>query len=108
MRTKMNVLFAVVSVVVIAGCKSEADRACQQGEEALAKGDYRRGRSQLRATAHWQARFLRGSQWPRLGSSQERKVDEAVAHYRKALEIKPDTPKPTTTRDGSDQFGTER
>ena len=50
MRTK--ILFVVLFVLAIAGCKSEAEKACQQGEEAFAEGQ----------------------------------SDQAVAHYRKALE----------------------
>ena len=90
MRTKMNVLFAVVSVVVIAGCKSEADRACQQGEEALAKGDYRAAEANFVHALTGKPDFFEAHNGLGLALAKSGRVNEAVAHYRKALEIKPD------------------
>ena len=50
----------------------------------------RRGHRPLPQGAGNQARLRRGPQQPRPGSGPCGRVDEAIAHYRKALEIKPD------------------
>ena len=88
MQTK--ILFVVLFVLAIAGCKSEAERACQQGEEAFAKGQWDQAVAHYRKALEIRPDYAEAH--VDLGNvlTSRGQVDEAIAHYQKALEIKPD------------------
>ncbi len=88
MQTK--ILFVVLFVLAIAGCKSEAERACQQGEEAFAKGQWDEAVAHYRKALEIRPDYAEAH--VKLGNvlTSGGQVDEAIAHYQKALQINPD------------------
>ena len=90
MRTTLYFLCVVLPVVAIAGCKSEAERAYQRGEEALAKGNYRDAEANFVHALTREPQFFEAHNGLGLALAKSGKVDEAITHYRKALEIMPD------------------
>jgi Flp pilus assembly protein TadD len=90
MRSAMKLLFVLLSVMFLAGCKNEAEKAYQQGVEDFGKGNYDKAEANFRHAISLKPDYAEAHNILGVALAKNGQGNEAVAHFQKALEIKPD------------------